>query len=434
MKIHHKLKTIFIWISFSQVFSFPQLSSCKVSGIESPTPKAMSNFVVLDENFAIDGSPESLGDLAAKYKSVLYLCPDCDGDSAAGGFPAVVSAWSAATAKHVAVVASDPCFQVNCAETGLGLHDVIAKYAEIERALDSLPRPTFIMCKSNRRAGLMWAVYMGVKAGSTVEEVMALAASKNLTFTGSPGFVAWAAAVVSTLRKFNPILFRQMAEAESNTYTYLLADQDSKECILIDPVLETVERDLAVVEALGLNLKYCLNTHVHADHITGSGKIKTLLAADGKKCESVIASPDAVADVHIKDGERLYFGKRSVIGYKTPGHTAGCFTFILDDFSMVFTGDALLIRGCGRTDFQGGSSETLYHSVHSRILNMRDEATLYPGHDYKGLMSTSVIEERTANPRLSKPLAEFVNIMANLQLPMPKKLEASVPANLKCGL
>ena len=395
----------------------------------------MSNFVVLDENFAIDGSPESLDGLASKYKSVLYLCPDCDGDSAGGGFSAVTSAWSPTTAKHVSIVASDPCFQANCAETGLGLHGVIAKYSEVERTLDSLPRPTLIMCKSNRRAGMVWAAYTGVKSGMSADDVMALAAAKGLTFTGSAGFVAWCTAVVTTLhKKSKPIVFRQMSEAESNTYTYLLADPDTKDCILIDPVLETVDRDLSIVKGLGLTLKYVLNTHVHADHITGSGKIKTILASEGQKCESVISSVDAMADIHIKDGDRITFGGRSVIGYNTPGHTSGCYTFVLDDFSMVFTGDALLIRGCGRTDFQGGSSETLYHSVHSRILNLRDEAILYPGHDYKGLMSASVYEERTSNPRLTKPLAEFIELMANLQLPYPKKIVESVPANLKCGL
>ena len=422
---------ILICTAFSQVQSF----SFKINLINNPTTlQKMANFVELDQNFAIDGSPESLDQLASKYKSCLYLCPDCDGDSAGGGFSAVTNAWSASTAKHVSIVATEPCFQVNCAENGLVLHDVIAKYAEVERALDSLPRPTLIMCKSNRRAGMVWAVYVGVKAGKSVEEVLAMAAEKKLTFLGSPGFVAWATAVVGTLKKTTPIIFRQMAEAESNTYTYLLGDDVTKECILIDPVLETVERDPSVVKSLGLNLKYCLNTHVHADHITGSGKIKTILAAEGKKCESVIANKDAAGDVYINDGDRITFGTRSVIGYNTPGHTAGCFSFILDDFSMVFTGDALLIRGCGRTDFQGGSSETLYHSVHSRILNMRDEATLYPGHDYKGLMSASVYEERTSNPRLTKSLPEFVEIMANLNLPHPKKIVESVPANLKDGL
>ena len=192
----------------------------------------MSNFIKLDENFAIDGSPETFQGLA-QYKSILYLCPDLQFDSAVpGGFPAITKALPASVAVHLSVAASDACFQVNCAVTGLGLHGAIAKYAEVERALDALPRPTIILCKSNRRAGLMWATYMGVKSSMSFEEVMEMASTKGLSFTASPGFVAWCAAVVDTVRKPQPVLFRQMFEVESSAYTCLLADHTTKECIL----------------------------------------------------------------------------------------------------------------------------------------------------------------------------------------------------------
>ena len=193
--------------------------------------------------------------------------------------------------------------------------------------------------------------FAGVKQGKTAEEVLAMATEKGLTYVGSAGYVAWSSAVVTQLRKAKiPLLFRQMFEAESFTYTYLLADEETKEAILIDPVLETVERDLDIIKNLGLTLKYMLNTHCHADHITGTGKIKQIL---GPNCQSVIAkASSAMADIHLADGDKVTFGSRYVMGFSTPGHTNGCFSFVLDDFSLVFSGDALLIRGCGRTDFQ----------------------------------------------------------------------------------
>ena len=191
----------------------------------------------------------------------------------------------------------------------------------------------------------------GVKQGKSAEEVLAMATEKGFSYVGSAGYVAWSSAVVTQLRKPTiPLLFRQMYEAESSTYTYLLADEQTKEAILIDPVLETVERDLEIIKNLGLTLKYMLNTHCHADHITGTGKIKQIL---GSTCQSVIAkASSALADIHLADGDKVMFGNRHVMGFSTPGHTAGCFTFVLDDFSLIFSGDALLIRSCGRTDFQ----------------------------------------------------------------------------------
>lgn len=201
--------------------------------------------------------------------------------------------------------------------------------------------------------------------------------------------------------------------------------------MLIDPVLETVERDCKLVTELGLTLAACLNTHCHADHITGSGKIKTIFP----DCKSMIAAAStADADIKLEDMDEIQFGGRSLYAFSTPGHTEGCMTFVLDDHSMCFTGDTLLIRGCGRTDFQGGSASDLYDNVHSRIFVLPDDCTVYPAHNYAGVMSSSIIEEKTFNPRLTKSKEEFIEIMNNLGLPYPKQIDRALPANLKCGV
>jgi len=227
------------------------------------------------------------------------------------------------------------------------------------------------------------------------------------------------------------MIFRQLFDKESSTYTYLLGDSDTKEALFIDPVIENSERDAKLVRELGLSLKYVMNTHVHADHITGTGRLKKLLPG----CQSVLsAKSGGKADLLVKDGDRIQFGTSSLLVAETPGHTAGCVTYIDNQNARAFTGDALLIRGCGRTDFQGGSAETLYKSVWSRILSLPDSFCLYPAHDYKGMMFTTVGEEKLHNPRLTKNLEEYVKIMEGLGLAYPKKIDESMPANMECGL
>uniref|UniRef100_W5MEW0 Persulfide dioxygenase ETHE1, mitochondrial n=1 Tax=Lepisosteus oculatus TaxID=7918 RepID=W5MEW0_LEPOC len=229
------------------------------------------------------------------------------------------------------------------------------------------------------------------------------------------------------------LLFRQLFESQSSTYTYLLADAQTREAVLIDPVLETVERDARLVEDLGLNLTIAdpVNTHCHADHITGTGLLKKRLPG----CHSAISKDSgATADIHLKEGDRVTFGKYSLEARATPGHTDGCMTFVLNDQSMAFTGDALLIRGCGRTDFQQGCASALYESVHKKIFTLPGECLVYPAHDYTGQSVSTVDEERRLNPRLTKSLEEFVKIMNNLNLPKPKQIDVAVPANLVCGI
>ncbi|XP_061675302.1 persulfide dioxygenase ETHE1, mitochondrial [Syngnathoides biaculeatus] len=227
------------------------------------------------------------------------------------------------------------------------------------------------------------------------------------------------------------LLFRQLFESESSTYTYLLADANTKDAILIDPVLETIDRDLKLIGELGLQLRVAVNTHCHADHITSTGLMKTRLP--GLK-SAISKFSGAMADILLSEGDRITFGKHYLTVRETPGHTDGCMTLVTQDQCMAFTGDALLIRGCGRTDFQQGCPKRLYTSVHHKIFTLPDHCLIYPAHDYLGQTVSTVGEERMLNPRLTKSLEEFVTIMENLNLPKPSKIEISVPANLVCGV
>ena len=208
--------------------------------------------------------------------------------------------------------------------------------------------------------------------------------------------------------KSKAMLFRQLFESESSTYTYLLADEETKEAVIIDPVDLTVARDLQLVNDLGLNLVLAINTHCHADHITGTGEIKKRLVDTNVK-SGISKSAGAKADILFEPNEVIKFGSHTIKVLATPGHTAGCVSYYTEsNGGLVFTGDALLIRGCGRTDFQGGSSETLFDSVHSQIFTLPPETAVYPAHDYKGQTRSSVEEERRLNPRLTKTKPEFV--------------------------
>ncbi|HEX4883454.1 MAG TPA: MBL fold metallo-hydrolase [Casimicrobiaceae bacterium] len=226
------------------------------------------------------------------------------------------------------------------------------------------------------------------------------------------------------------MIFRQLFDPASSTYTYLLAD--GTQAVLIDPVFEQARRDAALVRELGLTLVATLETHVHADHVTGAALLK-------ERCGSGIvvgaATGAAGADRYVAQGERVRFGSRWLDVRATPGHTSGCVTYVLDDESMAFTGDALLIRGCGRTDFQQGDARALFRSVRTQILSLPSACLLYPAHDYRGLTVTSVEEERRFNPRLGGDAAEadFVGYMQNLGLPHPRQMDIAVPANLRCG-
>ncbi|KAL9236502.1 hypothetical protein vseg_011164 [Gypsophila vaccaria] len=243
----------------------------------------------------------------------------------------------------------------------------------------------------------------------------------------------------STASHGSKYLFRQLFEKDSSTYTYLLADLSHplKPALLIDPVDKTVDRDLSLIQELGLKLIYAMNTHVHADHVTGTGLLKT--KSPGVK--SVISrASNAQADLLVGPDDKISLGDLVLEVRPTPGHTAGCVTYVTGDGldqpqpRMAFTGDALLIRGCGRTDFQGGSSSQLYNSVRSQIFTLPKDTLVYPAHDYKGFTVSTVGEEIQYNPRLTKDEETFKSIMENLKLAYPKMIDVAVPANMVCGL
>jgi glyoxylase-like metal-dependent hydrolase (beta-lactamase superfamily II) len=228
------------------------------------------------------------------------------------------------------------------------------------------------------------------------------------------------------------MIFRQLIDRPTCTYTYLLADPTTREAVLIDPVRDQIDRDVQLLEELGLELKYTLETHVHADHVTSSGLLRGRVGS-----QSVVSAAGGApcADRPVFNGDRVHFGQRSLEVRSTPGHTNGCVSYVLDDEKMVFTGDTLLIRGCGRTDFQQGSAEMLYYSVREQLFSLPDTCQIYPGHDYKGRTSSTVVEERRHNPRLreTNSLADFERIMDQLKLAHPAQIDVAVPANLKCG-
>jgi glyoxylase-like metal-dependent hydrolase (beta-lactamase superfamily II)/rhodanese-related sulfurtransferase len=228
------------------------------------------------------------------------------------------------------------------------------------------------------------------------------------------------------------MIFRQLFDPQSSTYSYLLADGRRKEAVLIDPVFEQARRDTALIRELDLKLVATLDTHVHADHVTAAWLFKGRLGSDIAISAESGASG---ADRYLKHTDRIAFGDRYVEVRATPGHTLGCVTYVLDDETMAFTGDCLLIRGSGRTDFQHGDPRALYRSVRSQILTLPPMCLLYPAHDYRGLTVTSVAEERSFNPRLGGEVgeADFVGYMSNLGLPHPKLIDIAVPANLRCG-
>lgn len=228
------------------------------------------------------------------------------------------------------------------------------------------------------------------------------------------------------------LIFRQLFDQQSSTYTYLVADPGAREAVLIDPVFEQARRDRALIEELGMKLLWTIETHVHADHVTGAWLHKQRL---GSRIAIGAGSGAEGADRLLAHGDRIEFGRRALEARATPGHTSGCVTYVLDDRSMAFTGDAVLIRGCGRTDFQEGNPHTLFRSVREQVFSLPEGCLLYPAHDYCGLTSSSVGEERLYNPRLGGQILEedFVGYMTHLGLAHPKQMDAAVPANLRCG-
>jgi sulfur dioxygenase len=228
------------------------------------------------------------------------------------------------------------------------------------------------------------------------------------------------------------MIFRQLFDATSSTYTYLLACEKTREAVLIDPVFEQHARDIALIRELSLTLRFTLDTHVHADHVTGAWRMKE---SAGSRIALAAAAGATGVDVSLVDGDTVSFGAHHLTARATPGHTSGCLSFVLDDGAMAFTGDALLIRGAGRTDFQQGDAHALYHSITRVIFALDDDCLIYPAHDYQGRTVTTVREEKAFNPRCGGEANEddFTGYMRNLGLPHPRQIDVAVPANLVCG-
>lgn len=225
------------------------------------------------------------------------------------------------------------------------------------------------------------------------------------------------------------LIFRQLFDYETWTYTYLLADSETKEAILIDTVKEQVERDLELLRELGLKLKYVVDTHVHADHVTGAAKLREATGA-----KTAISKNAAVTcgDIALEDGQELPFGAFRLRAIATPGHTDTCMSYYTE--GMVFTGDTLFVRDVGRTDFQQGSNEKMYASIR-KLFDLPDDTKVYPGHDYRGHLVSTIREEKEWNPKagVKKSFAEFEAAMKAMKLGPPKRLHVAVPANLRCG-
>ncbi len=226
------------------------------------------------------------------------------------------------------------------------------------------------------------------------------------------------------------MIFRQLFEELSSTYTYLVGNTETGEALLVDPVLPTWQRDLEVLRDLGLKLAYTVETHIHADHITSAKLLK-------REVGSEIAGParDALgcADIGLEEGQPLALGGVELQPLHTPGHTDSHLAYVVGD--RVLTGDALLIDGCGRTDFQNGDARALFTAVTDKLFSLPDDTLVYPAHDYQGRRVSSIAQEKRRNPRLGggKTIEEFIQIMNDLNLPYPKFIDYAVPGNRACG-
>lgn len=226
------------------------------------------------------------------------------------------------------------------------------------------------------------------------------------------------------------MLFRQLFDQISCTYTYLVAETTTQEAILVDPVVEQVERDIKLLQELGLTLKYCLETHIHADHITGSGRLRNLTG-----CFSIVPKKAQVAcaDDFLDDEDILQLGTVELKAIATPGHTDSHLSYLVDS-TYLLTGDTLLIRGCGRTDFQNGDAGTLFDSVTQKIFTLSESILVYPCHDYKGQTVSTIAEEKQWNPRFrGYERKSFIELMNHLNLPKPARMMEAIRANQRCG-
>jgi glyoxylase-like metal-dependent hydrolase (beta-lactamase superfamily II) len=225
------------------------------------------------------------------------------------------------------------------------------------------------------------------------------------------------------------MIFKQLFDTKSSTYTYLISSGNGREALIIDPVLENVKEYISILNELDLRLVKVIDTHIHADHVTGASKLK-----DITKCSTIMGNhtPADSVEIKVKDDEYINLDKLKIRAMYTPGHTSDSYSFLMDNY--LFSGDTLLINGTGRTDFQNGNAKDAYNSIFNRLLKLPDETLLYPAHDYKGEKVSTIGKEKKQNPRLQvKSVDEYINIMNNLDLKKPDKLESNVSRNIKLG-
>ena len=225
------------------------------------------------------------------------------------------------------------------------------------------------------------------------------------------------------------MLFHQLFDKNSSTYTYLIASAKGREALIIDPVLENIEQYIKLLNELNLKLVKVIDTHIHADHITAASKLK-----NKTNCTTIMGehTPSNAVEIKVKDDEIIYVDKLEIKVIYTPGHTRDSYSFLMNDY--LFSGDTLLINGTGRTDFQGGNSEDSYNSIFNRLLKLPEETLLYPAHDYNGQTVSTIGKEKKLNPRLQVDgVSEYVDIMNNLNLSKPKLMDINVAQNIKLG-
>ena len=225
------------------------------------------------------------------------------------------------------------------------------------------------------------------------------------------------------------MIFKQLFDNNSSTYTYLIASANGREALIIDPVEENVAEYIKLLEELNLKLVKVIDTHIHADHVTGASKLK-----NNTNCTTIMGenSPAETVDLKLKDGEIIKVDQTQIKALYTPGHTSDSYSFLMNNY--LFSGDTLLINGTGRTDFQNGSSEDAYHSLFNKLLKLPEETLLYPGHDYNGRKVSTIGDEKKFNPRLQvDSVNQYIEIMSNLNLSKPKKIETNVSRNLMLG-
>ena len=226
------------------------------------------------------------------------------------------------------------------------------------------------------------------------------------------------------------MIFKQIFDTESSTYTYLIASSKGREAVIIDPVIENVDNYIKILGELDLKLVKVIDTHIHADHVTGATKLKK-----ATNCTTLMGehTPADAVEIKVKDGEIIEIDNLKIKSLYTPGHTSDSYSFLLDNY--LFSGDTLLINGTGRTDFQNGSSKDAYNSLFNNILKLPEETLVYPGHDYNGKFSSTIGNEKKFNPRLQvKNVDEYVEIMSNLNLSKPEMMDSNVSKNIRLGV